>query len=341
MTQVASKLHSNDDNHSAGTSEAALILLSLGEPCTAKVFQHLEQEELKSLSEAMVKIGEFSQEKVNQAVEHFYHDYQEQSGIHTREYLEKSLNMALGEPLAGHVMKSLYGDDLRHTLMQLNWIESATLVQLLGNEHPQLQAVVLASLTPEKAHEVLLLLPESAHNDLLYRLANLKELQPETLLELEQVLDLFVDGLSRNQSCSVSGLNQAASLLGRMNKQHSQSILQVFRDNDNQLAESLVDAMLSFDSLAHQSDETLVRLMEEVPKTVMVNALKLAEPDVTDKLLNSLSGRSTRYLQDAMESQEPQPKIVVEEAQKEVLQTLRDLAEQGEVELRLFNEPMV
>ena len=181
--------------------------------------------------------------------------------------------------------------------MQLNWIESATLVQLLGNEHPQLQAVVLASLTPEKAHEVLLLLPESAHNDLLYRLANLKELQPETLLELEQVLDLFVDGLSRNQSCSVSGLNQAASLLGRMNKQHSQSILQVFRDNDNQLAESLVDAMLSFDSLAHQSDETLVRLMEEVPKTVMVNALKLAEPDVTDKLLNSLSGRSTRYLQ--------------------------------------------
>ncbi len=200
---------------------------------------------------------------------------------------------------------------------------------------------MLASLTEEKGQQVLSLLPEHSHEDLLYRLANLKELQPQTLQELERVLELFVDGLDSSQAYPLNGLDKAAALLGRMDSERSHSVLEQLRVANGELAEQLADAMLTFELLLNQSDVTLRRLLDEVPQDLMVKALKGADDEQLKRLYRSLPNRAAQYLAEALEIQGATRRSVVESAQREVLSTLRQLADSGEIELDLYQEVML
>ena len=95
--------------------QAAIVLLSIGEEPAAAVLRCLTREELLEVTQVMSRMSGIKVESVKNAMQKFFDDYREQSGVHgaSRSYLKRALDLALGGDLANTVLNNIYGDELR------------------------------------------------------------------------------------------------------------------------------------------------------------------------------------------------------------------------------------
>src|SRR3954462_12273118 len=91
---------------------AAIVLLSMGEEPAAAVLRCLSREELLAVTQVMSRMSGIKVEAVKSAMQNFFDDYRQQSGVHgaSRSYLKRSLDLALGNEISSSVLDSIYGD---------------------------------------------------------------------------------------------------------------------------------------------------------------------------------------------------------------------------------------
>ena len=126
--------------------QAAIVLLSIGEEQAANVLRCLSREELLEVTQVMSRMSGIKVESVKTAMQTFFDDYRQQSGVHgaSRSYLKRSLDMALGSDIANSVLNNIYGDAIRPKMARLQWASPKWLAEYIVNEHVQMQAVFLA-----------------------------------------------------------------------------------------------------------------------------------------------------------------------------------------------------
>lgn len=322
--------------------KAAVILLSMGEAAAARIFQRLSREEVETLSRTMANLSQVSTQDARQVLEQFFSDYRGHSGISaaSRQYLERTLDMALGGRLARSMVDSLYGDELRRELQQLQWIPAPTLAKCFRDEHPQMQAVLLGFLPSETASEVLAALPAASHEDLLLRVANLKEVSEPVLQELRTCLERCLKHVSEQSSASVDGVRQAADILNRFQGDRSY-LIEMLKLHDNQVASAVEDNMYDFVTLSRQSEEVLQRVVEMIDEETLALALKGAESSVRQAVLRAIPRRMAQVIENNISGLGLVPLRRVEQARQDIMLQLRELHEQGELEYQLFEERVV
>ena len=325
-----------------GLQQAAILLLSMGEEAAANILKQLSREEVSRLTVAMASLPGVKKDQAQSVFLRFFTDFRSESGITgaSRGYLERTLDKALGRSLARPLIDSIYGDTLRSSLQRLQWLEPSKLVELIAGEHPQLQAVFLAYLEPDMASQLLSRLPPETHDDLLYRLANLDEIHPDMIDEVHVLLEKFLQQVGHRTSSQVDGTKKAVDILNRMGSRTSEIMLSL-RDMDPSLMVKLEESMYQFDILERQSEATLSRMIEEVPQERLALALKGSSTTLQEKIFACLPKRAAQYLREEMETKGAVRMSAVEEARTEIMQTLRQLANDGEVELSLFAENVV
>ena len=323
--------------------QAAILLLSMGEEAAANVLKQLDREQVRQLSIAMAGIPAVKKDQAEQVFQRFFTDFQSESGISgaSRSYLERTLNKALGQSLSQPLLDSIYGDSLKHNLQRLQWLEPAKLAELISGEHPQMQAVFLAYLEPEVATSLLALLPTENLDDLLYRLANLKEIHPNMIDEVHVLLEKFLAQVGQQNSTIVDGTQKAGEIINRLQGEQSQKVLTGMKELDPELVAKLESQMYNFSILVRQTEETLERLVEEVDQELLATALKGCEQALQDKIFATMPKRAAQYLREAMEGKGRVRVSAVESAREQLITTLRQLADASEVELQLFSEPVV
>ena len=89
----------------------------------------------------------------------------------------------------------------------------------------------------------------------------------------------------------------------------------------DQVSDAVLDAILAHDKCARVASETLVV------------ALKGAQPEVREKILSNMSSRAAEALREDLESRGPMRLSEVEAQQKEILKTVRRLADEGQIAL--------
>ncbi|MGF1757535.1 flagellar motor switch protein FliG [Photobacterium sagamiensis] len=323
--------------------QAAILLLSMGEEAAANVLKQLDREQVRQLSIVMAGIPAVKKDQAEQVFQRFFTDFQSESGISgaSRSYLERTLNKALGQSLSQPLLDSIYGDSLKHNLQRLQWLEPAKLAELISGEHPQMQAVFLAYLEPDVATNLLARLPPENLDDLLYRLANLKEIHPDMIDEVHVLLEKFLAQVGQQNSTLVDGTQKAGEIINRLQGEQSQKVLTGMKELDPELVAKLESQMYNFSILVRQTEETLERLVEEVDQELLATALKGCEQALQDKIFATMPKRAAQYLREAMEGKGRVRVSAVEEARAQLIITLRQLADAGEVELQLFSEPVV
>lgn len=323
--------------------QAAILLLSMGEEAAANVLKQLERDQVRQLSIAMAGIPAVKKDQAEAVFRRFFDDFKTESGISgaSRSYLERTLNKALGQSLSQPLLDSIYGDSLKHNLQRLQWLEPNKLVELIAGEHPQMQAVFLAYLDPEVATKLLALLPQDGLDDLLYRLANLNEIHPDMIYEVQVLLEKFLSQVGQQNSTLIDGTQKASEIINRLDGGRSEGVMAGLRTLDPALVSRLENKMYNFSVLIRQSDETLERLVEEADQDMLATALKGADVELMDRLYGTMPKRAAQYLREAIEGKGRVRLSAVEEARTQLIQLLRSLAEQGEVELQMFSEPVV
>ena len=274
-------------------------------------------------------------------IERFFEDYKEQSSIKgaSRAYLAGMLGKALGGDITRTLLDSIYGEEIRAKMAKLEWLDPRQFAALIAKEHAQMQAVFIAFLPPGMATEVLEALPVEQQDDLLFRIANLSEINGDVIAELEQLIDRSLSVLS-SQGSQVRGIKQAADIMNRFKGDRMQ-MFEMLRAHDDTLVEQIEDEMYDFFILARQSQEVLLALLEVVPLEEWVVALKGAEPELVKAMLGAMPRRQAQQMESIKRRQGPVPLSRVEQVRKDIMNVVRDMAAEGELQIQLFREQTV
>lgn len=332
---------SNTGNGRSRIEQAAILLLSVGEDAAAQVMQKLSREEVILLSETMARLHGVKVTQARQAMNNFFQDYREQSGINgaSRTFLRSILEKALGGEIARSVINGIYGDEIRYRMARLQWVDVPQLAALIDQEHLQLQAVFLAFLPPDVAASVLSVLPQVRQDEIVYRIAKLDDINRDVIDELDRLIDRGVAVLSEHGS-KVTGIKHAANIVNRI-PENQQLLLDQLRERDEEVVDELKDEMYEFFILSRQNQNTLQRLMEEIPMDDWAVALKGTEPVLRQSICSVMPKRQAQLLQSITSRLGPVPVSRIEQVRKEIMGTVRQLAEEGEIQVQLFAEQTV
>jgi flagellar motor switch protein FliG len=321
--------------------QAAIVLLSMGEEPAAAVLRCFSREELLGVTQVMSRLSGIKVESVKTALQSFFDDYREQSGIHgaSRSYLKRSLDLALGSDIANSVLNSIYGDAIRPKMARLQWASPKWIAERISDEHVRMQAVFIAFLPPALAGEVLHALPTRARDLVLLNVARLNEIDAELLVELEELVNRCLNNLGM-QSASVAGVRQVADILNRLPGNRAQ-LVELLRAHDAQMVSEIEASMYDFFILSRQPEEVLTRIIEEVSLEQLAVALKGAEPAVRDAVLQAMPRRQAQSFEDIMRRSGPVPISRVEQMRREIMDQVKALADAGEIEVQLFAEAVV
>jgi flagellar motor switch protein FliG len=318
--------------------QAAIVLLSIGEEPAAAVLRCLERDELIELTQVMSRMSGIKVDSVKYAVQNFFDDYREQSGLHgaSRTYLKRSLDLALGSDIANSVLNTIYGDAIRPMMARLQYASPKWLADFVSHEHVQMQAVFLAFLPPALAGQIIEGLPEASRDLVLLNLARLDEIDRDLLKELEDLVTRCLSALD-TQSASVEGVRQVAEILNRLPNNRA-GMVELLRAHDPEVVSQIEMSMYDFFILSRQTEQVITRLLDDIPLEQWAIALKGAEPALRDAVLSAMPKRQAQSFEDLMRRSGPVPMSRIEQTRKDIMVAVKALADAGEIDVQLFAE---
>jgi flagellar motor switch protein FliG len=314
-----------------GLMDAAILLLAMGEDSASEVFKHLAPKDVQRLGETMAKVRSTKTDRVDAVLEKFKVESAGESMLveDTDAYVRNVLTRALGEEKAGLLLdRILQGGDVSG-IESLKWMDVASVVELIRNEHPQIIASILVHLERDHACAILQQFNERTRNDVVLRIATLDGIQPNALRELNDVLSKVLSGGDRLKKAKLGGSKTAAEILNFMGGSQDAAVVESIRETDPDLAQKILDQMFTFDDLNKLDDKAIQAVLREVQGDALVIALKSADPDLREKVFKNMSQRAAETLREDLESKGPVRITDVEAQQKEILKIVRRLADEG------------
>lgn len=318
-----------------GSAKAAILLLSVGEEGAAQILKHISSQELQKVGQAMAELTKVSKEQVAEVMTYFAEEVKEQTayGIGNEEYLLTVLTKALGAEKAQSLVDRIVQGRNTKGLEALKWMEPRSVADILQSEHPQIIAIVLAHLRDSAAAQVLKLLDEQVHVNVLMRIAKLNGVQQSAILELDEIMEQQVAATAETRPSTVGGMKAAASIVGKLGSDLEEEVLTKMKETDEEFGTKLQELLFIFESLLDVDDRGIQALLREVPTDKLGIALKGADPSIQDKIFTNMSSRAAEIMQEDMEVRGPVKLSEVEEAQKEILTIAQRLADDGKIDL--------
>lgn len=332
-----------EDSGVSGTERAAILLMSLGEQEAAAVLRSMPMREVQKLSKVMATMKGVSRGHADSVLQNFAHsvDNELDVGGGSPDYLRKVLSSSLGEERAGNIIERVIQDNEPKGLESLQLMEAREVTEMIRSEHPQIIAIVMARLDQEQAAEVLAQLPPAVGTDVIERIARLEEVPQAALEELDEIVEQQFSRASGFKSAAIGGTKTAAEILNLVDSSFESEIMDALEKEDPELSQEIQDKMFVFENLLDVDDRGIQALAREVTSDVLVMALKGADADMRDKIFRNMSKRAVEILESDLEAKGPVRLSEVEEAQKEIVNAARRLADDGSLILGKGGEEYV
>ncbi len=143
-------------------------------------------------------------------------------------------------------------------------MDAASVAELIGGEHPQIIASILAHLDRDQASAVIAALDETMQGQVIHRIATLDGIQPQAMRELDDALEKLVASGGRVKRSDVGGVRAAAEILNHVGSDAEAVIIENLRASDPELADKIMDAMVIFDNILDIDDRGIQLLLREV-----------------------------------------------------------------------------
>ncbi|GGA78066.1 flagellar motor switch protein FliG [Neiella marina] len=318
-----------------GFDKTAILLLSLTEEDAASILRQLEPKQVQKVGMAMAGMTDFTQERITAVHKLFLDDIQKYSsiGVDSADFIRNALTKALGEDKAGNLIDQIIAGGGSKGLDSLKWMDARQVASIIQNEHPQIQTIVMSYLEPEQSAEIMSQFPDKVRLDLMMRIANLEEVQPAALQELNEIMEKQFAGQSGAQAAKMGGLKAAANIMNYLDTTIEGQLMDMLRESDEEMAQQIQDLMFVFENLIDVDDRGIQALLREIQQEVLQKALKGSDDQLKQKFFTNMSKRAAELLADDLEAMGPIRVADVEAAQKEILSIARRLADSGELML--------
>lgn len=312
----------------SGIEKVAALLSLIGEESATELFKHFDPIELARIIPMMSRI-KLTNEEAEQILKEFSEKIGASPVVVDEDYIKSILTKAFGEEQAAKLISKIESGASAFDI--LRWLDSSAISTLLQREHPQTIAIVLAHLEPTQAAEVLSRFPEQLKIEVSQRIANLDQISPAILSELEDVLQSQLR--SYTQSRRIGGIKTVAEILNQMDRTSEELILKNIEEKDPILAEEIRKLMFTFEDLLHVDDRGIQAILKEISTEDLSLALKMASEELKEKIFRNMSSRAVEILKEEMESKGPVRVSDVEKAQMNIVKVARRLEEEGKIVL--------
>jgi flagellar motor switch protein FliG len=318
-----------------GIFKGAVLMLALGEEEAAEVMKYLGPREVQKLGAAMSTMKAVGSEQLEKVLDAFRAETEQNTsfGLDSDEYIRTVLTKALGEDKASSLLNRILGTRDASGIESLKWMDSQSVADLVRNEHPQIIATILVHLERYHACEVLTFFSERLRNDVVLRIATLDGIQPAALRELNEVLTKLLTGNEGLKKKPIGGVRAAAEILNFLSGEMETSVMDNLKNYDNDMAQRIMDEMFVFENIIDIDDRGIQALLREVQSESLIIALKGSSQELREKVFKNMSQRAAEMMREDLEAKGPVRLSEVEAQQKEILQIVRRLADEGQIVL--------
>ncbi|MDP3855354.1 flagellar motor switch protein FliG [Phenylobacterium sp.] len=322
----------SDPARLSGPEKAAVILLALGED-HGTIWQALDEEEIKEISQAMAGLGNVSAAVVEQLLVDFISGMSGAGAIMgSFEQTQRLLQAFLPPDKVDTLMEEIRGPAGRTMWDKLGNVNEAVLANYLKNEYPQTVAVVLSKVKSEHAARVLAALPEDFALECVTRMLRMEPVQREILDKIEQTLRTeFMSNLARTSKRDSHEM--MADIFNAFDRQTEARFIAALEERNRESAERIRALMFVFEDLSKLDPGGVQTLLRGCEKDQLGLALKGASDGLREMFFSNMSERAAKIMRDDMENMGPVRLRDVDQAQMAMVQVAKDLAAKGEIML--------
>ena len=329
---IGKKAAVEDVKKLTGPEKAAVLLLALGEEHSG-LWQQLDEDEIKEISQAMAGLGTVTAQVVEDVLVEFVAGMSGSGSVMgSFEQTQKLLTAFMPADRVEGLMEEIRGPAGRTMWDKLGNVNEAVLANYLKNEYPQTVAVILSKVKPEHAARVLTALPEDFALECVQRMLRMEPVQREILDKIEQTLRTeFMSNLARTSKRDSHEM--MADIFNSFDRQTEARFIGALEERNREAAERIRALMFVFEDLSKLDPGGVQTLLRAVEKDQLGLALKGASEALREMFFSNMSERASKIMREDMEAMGPVRLKDVDSAQMAMVQAAKDLAAKGEIML--------
>ncbi len=318
--------------HPPGLRKVAIFVASLDRALADRVLEQFPPDQARRIRQAMVELETIDPDEQRRVIEEF------RRGVHARASSTSGIDLEAPAvapappappPAAAEAVAPAAGPNAPFRF--LRDAESDKLAAILASERPQVIALVLSHLPPEQAGKVLVRLASGLQVEVIRRLVDLEETDPEILREVERGLEKRLAEVVRAQRRRVAGLSAVEGILRASGPAIGTHILDNLARHDRRLAERLAPAEPRFEEVLALDDTALAAVLAAAELELIALALLGAPPAWHQRLLSVMPQREAEWTRQRLASPGPVRLSDVEEARRRLAALARRLASEGKI----------
>jgi len=330
--RIAQKLPNNLEDL-AGVQKAAILLLSLEHDSAGSMLKELPVEMVEEVTRVLASLDEVPRALSEQVIEEFYtlrlaSQYAREGGL---DYAKILLKDSLDPKLADKVISQIQTQVQKTPFSFLQKAESENLLTFIQDEHPQTIALIISHLNHHKGAEILGGLAEQKQIEVVRRVANMDQTNPDVIREVERGLEARLASMLMHSMERVGGVETVAEMLNLCDRATEKSILEGIEAEDPDLVEEIRRLMFVFEDILLVNDKGIQAVLKEIDNDELCLALKTASEELKGKVFSNMSARASDLIKEDMEYMGPVRLSDVEAAQQRIVDVVRRLEEAGEI----------
>lgn len=319
----------------------AALLVILGPENAALVLKNLDQHELDSLSVEMSKFNTISRELQQEVLREFT-DVVVDATTSVRggiEFTQGVLQKAIGAARAAEIINRISprGSPVA-AIKKITNLDARQLFNVLKTEQPRTIALILSYLEPEKGSKILAFLKDDQRAQVIERLATLAPAPIEVVARIVETLTSRLDADSALAVNQTGGLKFSASLLNSLDKEASKTLLTAIEEKNPELGQAIRNKMFTFEDLVRLEQTAIQKILREVDMRDLAVGLKTASEKLKTLLLSCISRRAAETVKEEISMMGSIKLKEIEAAQLRVIEIVRRLETEGEIELSQTKE---
>ncbi len=314
--------------------KVAALLIVLGPNTASEILKNISDDELiEQITMEIATLNKVPPEALDEVLEEFYSLFQASSylSLGGMNYAQTLLEKVYGPERSQFILNKLVSAMHSNPFEFFNGADPSQLATSFQNENPQLIALVLAYLKPDKAAQVMNDLPPKIQAAVSIKIAEMDRTNPEILSDVEKIVEQKFSSVVTQDFSKAGGVEALANILNRADRSTEKLIIETLEFQSPELAEQVRELMFVFEDIILLDDRSIQRILREIDSRELALALKGANNEVKDKIFKNMSERAGEMLKDDMQYMGPVRTKEVQEAQSKIVSVLRALESSGEI----------
>ena len=316
-----------------GITKAAILLVTLGSDRASALLSKLPTEAVELVMREVASLGRVPTDLTAGVVEEFYsvniaNQYAAEGNL---DFARDVLRQSMDPKQADRVLAQIQTQVQKTPFSFLQRAETENLLTFIQEEHPQTIALITCHLPHHKAAEILGGLPVQKQVEVIKRIANMEQTNPEVIREVERGLESRLSSMLTQSMEKAGGVETVAEILNLADRATEKTIMEGLEAEDPDLVEQIRRLMFVFEDIMLVNDKGVQSVLKEVDNDELALALKTASDPLKEKIFANMSERAAALIKEDMQYMGPVRVSDVEAAQQRIVDIVRRLEESGEV----------